>query len=576
MSKIIRPELNVEALTNKIEEAVMRRKANGHEGQSAIVSSNELSSRPDAPSFFGEETLKQIASSPLRLQGEFQARDDHHYHLSDLTRYHDAAFVLHAYEAILQRPPDAVGFNSYLENLRQGRYNKVDILAGMRFSPEGAARGVSVAGLRWPAFIRRFGRVPILGYIVRVGLGIARLPVLVRHHQQLEAYTVSQQQQIADHLNRTNKTLAELMEQSMTLNDRQVKELSRADAAAAAHDDQLSRTLAEQTQRLGAFQNHLVSQQSDLERQSAHLTEAKEWLRSQSAQLQDQEERLSEQSVRLTTSADELRREINSAVNKLQQTRRELIMQERRVSLLLEEARRSPENYDAARTQQILAAEENSLHDSFYASFEDLFRGTREDIRNRLRVHLATLNNAGITANVLDIGCGRGEWLELLRDEGIAAAGVDLNRIFVEDCRARGLEVVQQDAIAHLRAIPDGSLRAVTSFHLIEHLPFKILVTLLDEILRTLRPGGCVIFETPNPENVMVGSHLFYTDPTHRNPLPSSTVEFLLEARGFNRIKITRLHPQTEARLAGTSEIIERFNDYFYGPMDYAIVGWKV
>jgi SAM-dependent methyltransferase len=105
-----------------------------------------------------------------------------------------------------------------------------------------------------------------------------------------------------------------------------------------------------------------------------------------------------------------------------------------------------------------------------------------------------------------------------------------------------------------------------------------VLVKLLDETVRVLKPGGVAIFETPNPENVLVGSHNFYLDPTHRNPLPSATVKFIAEARGLCRIEIMNLHPYPESYRVEDAglNIAKRFNEYFYGPQDYAVVGWKV
>jgi hypothetical protein len=93
-----------------------------------------------------------------------------------------------------------------------------------------------------------------------------------------------------------------------------------------------------------------------------------------------------------------------------------------------------------------------------------------------------------------------------------------------------------------------------------------------------LKPGGAVIFETPNPSNVLVGSHNFYLDPTHRNPLPSAPVKFIAEARGLCRVEIIDLHPYPESFRVkdGGIDIVKRFNEYFYGPQDYAVVGWKV
>ena len=94
--------------------------------------------------------------------------------------------------------------------------------------------------------------------------------------------------------------------------------------------------------------------------------------------------------------------------------------------------------------------------------------------------------------------------------------------------------------------------------------------------MRVLRPGGVVIFETPNPENLVVGSNYFYLDPTHRHPLPTELMEFLFKNRGFEHVEILQLHPWESGRVAGEGELTERFNGYIYGPMDYAIVGRKV
>jgi SAM-dependent methyltransferase len=259
----------------------------------------------------------------------------------------------------------------------------------------------------------------------------------------------------------------------------------------------------------------------------------------------------------------------------------ELRLQERRLNIVLEEARKRLPGPFMSEQSRILADEERHALDALYVSFEDQFRGSREDIKERMRVYLPIIHEANVGTEempVLDLGCGRGEWLELLREEGLRARGVDLNRVLVEACRQQGLEIVEGDAIGYLRSLPDASLGVVTAFHLIEHLPFDGFVRLLDETVRVLKPGGVAIFETPNPENVLVGSYTFYLDPTHRNPLPSSVVKFLAEARGLCRVGIMPLHPYSTAyhvEEAGL-DVAKRFNEYFYGPQDYALTGWKV
>ena len=257
-----------------------------------------------------------------------------------------------------------------------------------------------------------------------------------------------------------------------------------------------------------------------------------------------------------------------------------ILDQQLRLALLLEEARkRLPEPIS---TEQItnMVAEEDHLLDAFYVSFEDRFRGTRADIKQRVAVYLPIVNKAKAgtkAAPVLDVGCGRGEWLELLHENDLVARGVDLNRVMVRQCQELGLDVTESDAITYLRALKTNSLGAVTGVHIIEHIPFKRLIALFDEVLRVLKPGGVAIFETPNPENLIVGACNFYYDPTHLNPLPPEPMKFLMEARGFGRIEIMRLHPHPESAMLteGAVQVQQVLNGLLRGAQDYSLVAFK-
>lgn len=216
--------------------------------------------------------------------------------------------------------------------------------------------------------------------------------------------------------------------------------------------------------------------------------------------------------------------------------------------------------------------------DSFYIDFEDAFRGTPEDITERLKIYLPYLDKfiGDTTAAVVDVGCGRGEWLALVGKQGIKATGVDLNTAMVDTCRAQGLHAQCMDAIQYLSLQPPGSVAVVTGFHIIEHLPFDTLLALFDAALTALRPDGMVIFETPNPENLVVGACNFYYDPTHLNPIVPTVAEFIARQRGFAKAQILRLHPYPDShRLVEDSEIAKRFNNALYGPQDFAVLAWK-
>lgn len=211
-----------------------------------------------------------------------------------------------------------------------------------------------------------------------------------------------------------------------------------------------------------------------------------------------------------------------------------------------------------------------------YAAFEETFRGSREEIATRLAVHLDDVRAAVQAADgkpVVDVGCGRGEWLERLRDEGLVAFGVDSNVEVVAGCIARGIDVRQGDAIDVLAAQDVGSLSAVTAFHVVEHLPLAAQLGLMTAAHRALAPGGILVLETPNPENVLVGACTFYMDPTHLRPVPPTLLRFLLEASSFEILDVRRLHPddvmvaraEREGWPAGLTEALG-------APRDYAIV----
>jgi O-antigen chain-terminating methyltransferase len=261
--------------------------------------------------------------------------------------------------------------------------------------------------------------------------------------------------------------------------------------------------------------------------------------------------------------------------------RRNVIDQERRVGLLLEEARkRLPAPFSTAQLET-LAAEDDHHLDALYATFEDRFRGTRSEIKERLSIYLPHIRDAkaGLpAAPVVDLGCGRGEWLELLRDADMQARGIDINRVLLGACRELDLDVIEQDALCHLRSLKPGSVGAVTCFHLIEHLPLKTLIAIFDESLRVLKPGGLAIFETPNPGNLLVGSCNFYFDPTHRNPLPAPLTQSLLEIRGFSRVEVLYLHPYDAANQLRPADqpLQQALNQFLFGPQDYAVFARKL
>ena len=177
-----------------------------------------------------------------------------------------------------------------------------------------------------------------------------------------------------------------------------------------------------------------------------------------------------------------------------------------------------------------------SSANDFYIDFENRYRGSRELIKQRQTSYLpyiAPLNTVYPNLKAIDLGCGRGEWLELLKENGVDASGVDLDDAMLSSCIASNLKVKKIDAISALQELPNASLHIISGFHIAEHLPFEQLIELIHQALRVLSPGGLLILETPNSENINVATSSFYLDPTHRNPIPAQLLSFLMTYSGF-------------------------------------------
>lgn len=216
--------------------------------------------------------------------------------------------------------------------------------------------------------------------------------------------------------------------------------------------------------------------------------------------------------------------------------------------------------------------------DSFYVAFEDRFRGPRSEIKKRAEFYLPFIRNcrAGSLARpVLDLGCGRGEWLELLKENKLTGRGVDLNTAMVAQCKARGLNVESRDALDYLRSQRANTLGAITGFHIIEHLTFEMLLDLFRQTRRVLKPRGVAIFESPNCKNLIVGACNFHIDPTHRHPVFPETAEMMLGSQGFEKIRIEYLSPVPDVKFSSDTAELAVIKDLLYGPQDFGIIAYK-
>jgi 2-polyprenyl-3-methyl-5-hydroxy-6-metoxy-1,4-benzoquinol methylase len=181
--------------------------------------------------------------------------------------------------------------------------------------------------------------------------------------------------------------------------------------------------------------------------------------------------------------------------------------------------------------------------DNLYGAFVEAFRGPRDVVKERLRGYLADIAAVDSALPVLDVGCGRGELLELLAEAGATAYGVETNPYFVETGCQRGLDVRLAGAIEHLEGVKEHSLRAVSAIQVAESVGIEELIAMLDLAVRAIEPGGLVIVETPNPENLVVGASSFYLDPRHRRPIPPELLAFVVGSRGFTDVEVRFSEP---------------------------------
>jgi len=217
-----------------------------------------------------------------------------------------------------------------------------------------------------------------------------------------------------------------------------------------------------------------------------------------------------------------------------------------------------------------------SNKEDFYLAFENRYRGSTESIQARQVAYLpyvTALQNFYPALKALDLGCGRGEWLGLLKKQGVDVSGVDLDDVMLASCRQSQFNVKQQDAVGALKELPDSSVHMITGFHIAEHLPFAQLIDLCKEAHRVLSPGGLFILETPNSENIHVASSTFYLDPTHSSPLPAKLLTFLFGFCGFSKTAQMGLNPDVNI---DTNSHISLQQVLLSGvSRDYAAIGQK-
>jgi SAM-dependent methyltransferase len=222
------------------------------------------------------------------------------------------------------------------------------------------------------------------------------------------------------------------------------------------------------------------------------------------------------------------------------------------------------------------------LEDWHYAAFENRHRGNEEEVRKQQSQFLPYFQGKG---KVLDLGCGRGEFLDLCRDNGIDARGIDMNEQMVEICNDKGLDCQKGDILETLARTPDKTLGGIFSSQVIEHLSPAQLKKLIELSYSKLEPDGAVVLETINPASVFALVQIFNLDLSHQKPIHPQTLTFLLESTGFEDVEIKYSHPLEQEKLQtlpGADETamimnrnIDNLNKILYAPANFSAIGIK-
>ncbi|HXE81604.1 MAG TPA: class I SAM-dependent methyltransferase, partial [Vicinamibacterales bacterium] len=291
--------------------------------------------------------------------------------------------------------------------------------------------------------------------------------------------------------------------------------------------------------------------------------------------------------------ADELLRgteSVRTRERRLEQIRDTVAALQQRTSMLQREMERLVVSGVTAR-QSAEAARSPATLDRFrghtYVGFEDRFRGSQPEVRQRQAMYVDEFRGA---RDVLDVGCGRGEFLELLQDAGIPARGIDLNGAMVEVCRSRSLAAEEADAVTYLESLPDGSLGGLFAAQVVEHMPAAYLLRFLDAAYLKLRPGSKIVLETINPTCWTAFFDSYIRDLTHVHPVHPDTLRYLLGASGFGPAEIRYASPYPEAQKLQVTTIPEhadaelhrivdaynavvmRLNSLMFSYLDYAAI----
>lgn len=444
----------------------------------------------------------------LRIKRKFSA--DHGVDIRNILRFNHAEFICVLYWTVLRRSPEAEAIAAGVKFLNRYGNHKIDLIVSVLNSEEAKQHNVRIKGLRVRKFLlkckRKLYRIPVLGYLARWFAGIVMLPrrmdYMFIHLSQLQ----SSQEMLS--------------------------------AGTSAVEEKLHGL------------NWYVSDQNEkrlvLEKNVEGLTGEYERLSDACADMKVRCENITAQTAALRVMHEAALHSIQQDLNGLSERNSQ------RMDSLTSEWAAFVDGLNADKqAKEQLALENKAFFDKLYVNYnEKLLPDSRESVKQGLQIYLDKLNlifpqSERGNVNIVDLGCGECEWVELLRENGYNAIGVDSNSRVVKKVMEGlpAIPIVENGALEYLKSCEDHSVDVLTSFHMVEHLELLELMELLKECHRVLKKDGILAAETPNPQNLLTATYYFYLDPTHKKPLPCELLAFLVQEAGFVRIETVFRNP---------------------------------
>ncbi len=505
--------------------------------------------------------------------------------IKELYRYSDREFIEKAYIDILFRKPDIEGEKHFLSYLRSSEYSAAEILYMLRHSSEGEKNGVNIVGLD-EEYRKRMKRkklmsIPVIGRCIKYVRG------LLRANRRIE------------NLKKENYYLRDKIYNGKFILDGRTTQLAqRVDTSERKTD-----TLVKAMEKLDAVTRKVSDNVSELNRESKINAEK---MSEQSASIAELSKELDKRCANCENSLRELDgythqignniADINKALSNYDGVLSEYVHEDKKtLQLLLAEVFSLKTRLNAIEngsertvvktsynTHEAQIAHVSNVYSSIdYFDFENHFRGSREHVKNVQRIYIPYFEGR---KNVFDLGCGRGEFTELLRDNNIGVIGVDTYEPYVEYMKSLGLPVVLDDAISYLHH--QKSADGIFLGQVIEHLSVDQIVTICNMAYEKLEEGCCLIMETPNPRSLAIYTSAFYIDPSHQKPVHPFTLKYIAEKAGFSKVDIlytdSSRPPFSIPKIKEDEPDFDRFNEamqkvseLLFGSQDYAVIARK-